>query len=140
MAKRLDTDGKVQALLYAAVHGDDAAAERYSVSTRTLRNYRAEAKEEGSELSATFRRYAAELQPETKPSAFAETLDSEASALLSIFRAKAEGVNAANPEGLRAIGEMVGRLLDQRTALAYIHGLLGGAPPEPDAAGGGDDE
>lgn len=135
MGKRLDIDGKAQALLYAAVHGDEAASERFGVSSRSLRKYRAEGREEGTELSETFRRYAAALQPERRADDFAATLDTEAGALLGIFRTKAEGVNAANPEGLRAIGEMVGRLLDQRTALAYIENLFGGTAPEAGAPG-----
>ena len=133
MAKRLDTDGQAQAILFAAVHGDEAAIERFEVSERSLQRYRRIARDPESDLAQTVAAYASALQPERRADDFAATLDTEAGELLGIFREKAEGVNAANPEGLRAIGEMVGRLLDQRTALAYIENLFGGTAPEAGA-------
>ena len=51
-------------------------------------------------------------------------------AIPTLFRDKAAGVDAANPEGLRAIGEMVGRFLDHKLGLEYV-GRLFGPDDEP---------
>ena len=140
MAKRLDTDDQAQAILYAAVHGDEAACERFGVSDRSLQRYRRKARDPESELAETVARYAAALDGERRADDFAAKLDDGADKLLALFLAKAADVNPANPEGMRSIKEMFATILEQRTATAYITSLFGGAPPEPDAAGGGDDE
>lgn len=126
MAQRLDTDGKAQAILYAAVHGDEAACRRFKVSARSLRNYRADAREKGSELSETFRRYAEAVSPEQRAAGFTDWLLGQVKRASELLYAKAEKeANARNPEALRAINDHVATLLEHKTALDYLAGLFG---------------
>lgn len=126
MGKRLDTDGQAQAILYAAVYGDEAACTRFKLSARTLRRYRDLARDKGSDLSQTVRSYAKALQPDGKALDFAATLDAEVADLISLFKGKAVEASAKNPESNRALGELISTLLEHRTALAFIGTL---APP-----------
>ena len=124
--KKLDLDEQAQCIVYAAVHGDELALARYDVSRRSLQRYRELAREEGSDLSRLVALYSAALSPEERPETFAAELDSHTRKLLAVFLDKSQGVNAANPEGMRAVGEMIGRLLDQRTAVDYIDKMFAG--------------
>src|SRR5690606_26544658 len=88
--RRPDADTQAQIILYAEVHGDEAACARFKITDRTLRNYRAEAREEGSELSETFRRYAAALDPDRRATDFAAWLTSQVQKVSAIIEAKAK--------------------------------------------------
>ena len=136
MAKRPDTDRKVQFILHAEIHGDEAACARYKLSRRSLQNYRQEARDPDSELARTFASYAQALaRPEERAETFAEFLQSQVRKASAILIEKAGQINAANPEGLRAVNDHVATLLDHAAALEYIGGLFG-----PGSVHGGTDD
>ena len=130
-----DDDDRVFAILYAAIHGDAAAAARYQITARTLRGWRAQVRDESTSLHLLYQRYGQAMWPDGRVADGAD-LDAMTVALLQLFLDKAQGVNPANPEGLRAIGEAIGSLLDQKTAQVYIARLFG----EPSPAERDDDE
>ena len=136
---RTDLDTRVQAVIFAAVHGDASACVRYGVTKRTLRNYRAAVRERDSETARTFRAYAEALgAPDGAPSearveTFAAFMEARVRELVELFAGKAAELNPDNPEALRALGDMVGRLLEHLVAVEYIGRLFGVEAPRPEA-------
>lgn len=135
--KHPDAHEQVQALLYAEIHGDDAAARRFDVSARTLRNYRALARDESTEVAKIFRAYRDALAPdEVQAVDFAAWLLQQVRDAGSLLVEKARHADARNPEALRVLNEHVATLLDHQTATTYIDRLF--APtddPEGDPEG-----
>lgn len=131
--KKISTDAKVQAILHAEVHGDAAACAAFGVTDRALRKWREEAATAGTDCSELFRQYASALNPERRAVDFAAWLQSRVQAASDLLLKKAEGINAANPEGLRAINEHMAALLEHAAALEYIGSLFG--PSTGDHAG-----
>lgn len=138
-------DGRVQAVLFAAVHGDAAAVERYGITARTLRNYRAAVREGDTATARTFRAYAEALGAPgagvagcdpgdadgphpARVETFAGFMEGRVRELVELFIEKAEHLNPDNPEALRALGEMCGRMLDHLVAVEYVGRLFGDAP------------
>ena len=133
MAKRLDLDEQAQAILYAAVHGDEAAERKFKVSDRTLRNYREKAREEGSELSAIFRRYAEAVSPgQQRAVTFGAWLTGHVQEVAAVMLEKARLADPRNPLSLQAINAHVATLLEHHAALAYIDSLFPGTRPPSD--------
>lgn len=123
-------DMRVQAIIYASVYTDAAAARQFSVTTRSLRKWRAELRRGDTTLSETFRRYSAALRPEIHADDFMGWMQRQVREVSAVFIEKAREVNPNNPEGLRAISEHAGWLLEASVALAYISRLFSdpGAP------------
>ena len=135
--RRLNDSDRAEAILHAAVHGDAAACARYGCTSRSLRNWRTEVRDTESALSAVFRKYASALQPdeaavETRSEGFVDYVRGQIRKASDILVKKAEDVNAANPEGLRAINEHVATLLEHVAALEYIGRLFAPAPDDED--------
>ncbi|MEO0557392.1 MAG: hypothetical protein AAF170_04325 [Bacteroidota bacterium] len=136
MPKRRPTNtDRAEALLHAAVHGDEAACERYCCTARSLRNWRERARDPESELSAVFRRYSAAIQEATgneeaatdeRASSFAAYIEGQVRKASDIIVEKAREINAANPESIRAVNDHVATLLGHAAALQYIASLFGG--------------
>lgn len=123
-----DDDTRVQALIFAAVHGDPAAAQRFGFTTRALRKWRAEVREGDTELSETFRLYGRALTPEVRASDFTGWMQRQVMRLLDVFIEKAEHVNPNQPQGLLAIVEMTSTLLDHLSALTFLAYRFGDGP------------
>lgn len=131
--KQLDVDAQAQAILYAAVHGDEAAQRRFKVSLRSLQRYRELARDSESELARTVAAYAAALDPDRRSDNFAEWMTAQVRAASSLLMEKAGKADPRNPDALRAINEHVGVLLDHKAALDYIDRLFGPGEQEGDA-------
>ena len=131
-----DDDTRVQALIYAAVYDDEAAARHYGFTTRSLRNWRAEVRDGDTDFSETFRRYADALSPDARVDGFGEWMQEQVRALCDVFIEKARQINPNNPEGLRAIGEMTQTLLEHLATLTYLRYLFGSPPEDRDSPHG----
>lgn len=145
MSSRFTDADRAEALLHASVFGDRAACRKYGCTARTLRNWRELLRDGDPELSAVFRRYAAaaaeatgdaEGGAATRAGSFADFLQDQVRRASEILVAKAGEINAANPEGLRAVNDHVATLLEHVAALEYISNLFGtgehGRPDEPE--------
>ncbi|WP_420455750.1 hypothetical protein [Rubrivirga sp.] len=119
-----DNDDRAQAVLYAALHGDPAACARFGITSRSLRNWRAETRRNGSELSETFRRYAGAVCPDVRAGDFGAWMQGRVKELSDVMLEKARQIDPKNPEALRAVGEHIGTLLETLTALTYIGRLF----------------
>lgn len=158
MPRKPDLDAQAQAVIFAAVYGDEAACKRYGITDRSLRRHREKARTPGTDLSDTVRRYADAMRPpeavrEDKAAAFAVQLSALAMQAGALFMEKAQEAKGVNPASLDAIREFVAVLLENVTAADYVTRLFGSGPgtvpsaapaspsapaaPTPDA---GDDE
>ena len=136
-----DADERVQAVLFAALHGDEAASARFQITTRTLRKYRAELRDPESDLSKVFRRYASVVRPEVRAVDFLGWMQARVMDLSDVILLKAREVNPNNPESIRAINEHVETLLGHTAALVYIGYLFGqGAGGDEDGRQRDDEE
>lgn len=124
---------RAEALLHAAVHGDEAATSRYGCSARSLRNWRARAADPTDALSVVMRRYAAALEGVTgdedaaarkRANSFADELRERVQQASDVILAKAKDINPHNPEASRAINDHVKTLLEHVAALDYIAALF----------------
>lgn len=143
MGKRLKAHEQAEAVLHAAVFGDDGACARYGITTRTLRRYREEVRDPESELSAFVRQYQAAAQEangqpeaaaETRVESWADYVRGQVRKASDIIVRKAEEINAANPESIRAVNDHVSTLLGHATALQYLDGLFGAQTARPAGA------
>lgn len=133
--RRPDLDEQAQAVLYAAIYGDDAACARFKLAARTLRNYRALARDPESDLAATCRKYrdalgSEEARTEAAAQGFADWLTTQARAVSALLLEKAQGADARNPEALRVLNEHFASILDHKTTTVYIDRLF--APTDDD--------
>ena len=119
-------------MIYAEIAGDEAAAKRFKLSTRSLYRYRDLAQDESSELAKTVKMYAAVLHPETEAAEFGDFLTEQVRRITNLFAEKGRDVDARNPEGLRALTEHVTALLDHKAALEYIDRAFAPEQPEED--------
>jgi hypothetical protein len=122
--KRPDATFKVEAVLYATVHTDAAACERFGISTRTLRTYREQVRDEESEVSEVFNAYAAAISPEAAAADFLGWMQDQVKVLSALILEKGREINPKNPEGLRALTEHMGALLNHAAALHYMKALF----------------
>ncbi|MBE2186684.1 MAG: hypothetical protein IAE99_07930 [Rhodothermales bacterium] len=135
--KHLDDHQKVEAILFAEMHGDPAACERFKIAPRTLHSYRALARQDGSEIAKICTAYRAALATDdAKAEDFAAWLLQQVREAGGLLVEKARQADARNPEALRVLNEHVATLLDHQTATTYIDRLF--APtddPEGDPEG-----
>ena len=131
--KHPDVHEQVQALLYAEIHGDDAAMLRFDLSRRSLQRYRDLARDPASDLAQTVASYRAALIPSERGQTFADWLLQQVRDAGGLLIEKARQADARNPEALRVLNEHVATLLDHQTATTYIDRLFAPAPDD-DAA------
>ena len=137
---------RVEAVLHAVVYGDDAACSKYGITARSLRRYRDQIRDPESELSATVRRFSAAIKEAQGETAAAEGdqaedfmvyIQRQVRRASDIIVEKAEQINAANPESIRAVNDHVATLLGHAAALEYIGRLFTPAPDDDGPAGAG---
>lgn len=139
--KRPDAAFKAQAVVHAAVHGDKEAAKAFKVSGRTLREYKALARDDASDVAKELRAIAAALQPEARAADVASSLRARFDRLSDIIIAKAERISEKQPQALEALNGHARDILDHVAALAFLDRRFGpadeagdAAPPAEDAA------
>ncbi len=96
-----------RALTYAALHGDDAAAKKFKLSTRTLQRARASPREELAQVVA--------IVAEKKAELIGQWIDSIPSALLecvAFVRKATQELSAQDPEALHAVAGAIKILTD----------------------------
>lgn len=130
-APYLDDHGRVEAVIYAELHGDEAAAKRYNVTVRTLRNWRERVRDPDDEITEVFRAFKAAIDPDFRPHNFAQWLRGQTQDAARLFLEKAQQLDPRNPEALRALNEHMQALLDHAAAIEYITRLFD--TPEPHA-------
>ncbi len=142
--RQLSDSERAEAVLHSVVHGDDSAAERYGITVRTLRRYREEVRDPDSKLSAVVRRFSAAIKEaqgeddaaaDERAESFASYCERQVRRASDIIVRKAEEINAANPESLRAVNDHVATLLGHLSALQYIASLFGSGDRDAEAEG-----
>lgn len=143
MASRYTDADRAEAVLHAAVFGDDAACEKYGCAPRTLRYWREEARDPDSQIAAVCRRFQAAVKEaqgddaaatEARAGSFADYIRGQVRKASDIIVEKAREINAANPESIRAVNDHVATLLGHAAALQYIESLFG-SDAEAEGAG-----
>ena len=136
MGSRYTDADRAEAVLHAAVFGDESACEKYGCAPRTLRYWREEARDPDSQIAAVCRRFQAAVKEaqgqeaeatEVQAESFASYIRGQVRKASDIIVRKAEEINAANPESIRAVNDHVATLLGHAAALQYIESLFGSA-------------
>ena len=142
MASRYSDADRAEAILHAAVFGDDAACSKYGCAPRTLRYWRDEARDPDSQIAAVCRRFQAAIKEaqgqedaatEDRAQSLASFIDGAVRRLSAIIEKKAEEINAANPASIEAVNAHVATLLGHAAALQYLAGLFG-SPADTEGA------
>lgn len=143
MGSRFTDSDRAEAILHAAVFGDDAAVAKYGCAERTLRSWREEARDPDSQIAAVCRRFQAAIREtqgdevgavDVRAESLAVFIDGAVRRLSAIIEKKAEDINAANPQSIEAVNNHVATLLGHAAALQYLAGLFG-APADGAGAG-----
>lgn len=126
--KALTLDDQAAALVEANIAGDDATAEKYGITVRTLRRYRAELRE-GGDLSDAVR-YRLEQMAEADDWAH-EATETIREALAFIKR-YCRDTEYLGPDALEAVTGALAILVDAKIAMQLIEASLNAQRPEDD--------
>lgn len=96
---KLDIDGKAKALVYAEMHGDEAAAREYGITLRTLQRYRKQMSVD-PDLSQSVAYMTAEVK---EPDDWASRATRAIRALLDYFERASRDASTADPDTIAAL-------------------------------------
>ena len=142
MARRLSLLERAEAVLHAAVHGDEAACARYDVTDRTLRNYRDQVRDPETKLSASFRRLVAAAKEaqgddleaaDERGGSFRQWLEGRLRETSDVLLEKAREINPKQPQAIEAVSGHFRDLAGHAAALEFLERSF---PSSSDGSGG----
>jgi hypothetical protein len=114
---KLDIDRAAKALVYAELHGDEAAAKEFGITVRTIMSYRKRIRDGNEELAGAFAYRTAQVkEPDDWPARCVVTLGK----MLRWFERAAEEAAAGDPDTVAAMSAAYEKITESHLAIRIL--------------------